>query len=308
MKKILITIIMASLMMCFAGCGVKSTENVQTDSRKTEAAEDLSNDSVEAINLTDDESNDGSDTDTSNGPIDKEVLSAYAEVLTDHESAIKKYYWQEDNKNEFINEFDYTDEDYLVDDPENKCIALYDLNGDNTPELLFFENDAQCLAGLHIYTIKNGSAVECSYENAIDSDTLHSNDDHWFFDYHVAAGIKYMIYAGKEAGTFYIATREGDEYSSYTNTKYELDTDANLSISRKVNNYFFQYEGKDEYSIDDQVVDEEAGTQAFKKAKEDFGQLLMFSGYNEELSVFEYVKSEKPIAMTYDEAIAELQK
>ena len=63
----------------------------------------------------------------------------------------------------------------------------------------------------------------------------------------------------------------------------------------------------DEYYVNGGRVSNNSGMEEFKAARNDFGRLLMFSGYVDDMKVFEYTKNTSPMAMSHDEAMSFLR-
>ena len=235
---------------------------------------------------------DKDDSESVNNNLD-EVYAAYADILEDYEYDIRGYDWQEGSR--------------------NRCVAITDLNGDGTPELLFFSTDSEYSGVLRVFTYMNGSAFECDYDNSLIYDEYDSNipADGLFEDVQVAAGTRYVIYTGKNAGTLYIAYTMGDESTFYHSIRYEMKGDDYISAVREVWNKYGpneDYTGEvDEYYVNGGRVSNNSGMEEFKAARNDFGRLLMFSGYMDDMKVFEYTKNTSPMAMSYDEAMSFLR-
>lgn len=248
--------------------------------------------------------------DNPNAAKTKEVYAAYAEVLKVNEAGIKKYWWQNNSDNKPMHEYLQYEYGEVVDDIKSQNVVLYDIDGDGSPELLFVSQDDDYKAYLHLYTFKEGQAVECICNNVGEfGETIYSQEENRIvMDWAAAAGNKFLIYTGKEAGSFYIACRTGDAHDSYTSTKYSLEADGSIKKLHVTNN---RYENttieSDEYTIDGKSVSMDEGTASFKQHREDYETLLMFSGYSKDLKIFEKVKEDSPVAMTYDEAMKQLQ-
>lgn len=240
-----------------------------------------------------------------------DAYASYLQVLRDNEEEIKSYSWQLDENDDWINkgltEYMTGDNNSLnyIESPRNKCVALYDLNDDGVPELLFMSAENGYLAGLYIYTYKDGKAVKCSY-------TLNSGNDNIddiFQDVAVAGGTNYMIYAGKRQGTFYIAHSMTDEYESLTSNEMFMSADGKITQAGYVHDYFslISSDDIDEYSIDGKAVSHDEGVAAFKENGEDYEMILLFSGNMKELSVSSNTRG-STAAMTYIDAISWLEK
>ncbi len=234
------------------------------------------------------------------------AYTAYLEVLEENSDAIRSYWWQyaPDNSCDYFSIYEYGD---IAENPENKCVAFRDLNGDGIPEMLFMSYESNPVAFLHIYTYRDGKAAECKCS---DTPYTSNNWDTILADYSIAAGVEYMVYTGNEDRSFYIATREGDAYSSYTITKYSISDDASLDRAGAVHNRYESYGDEnetsiviDDYDIDGSPVSSEEGVAAFKIFSDNYDQLIMCAGYNEEMKVFELVKTDPPLAMKYYDAV-----
>ena len=234
-----------------------------------------------------------------------EAYTAYADVLRENESEIKYYWWQLDEYGDMYNEYNDT-YDGAAGDLVNPCVALYDLNGDGTEELLFFSAEQNYEASLHIFTYSDGRAVECDCLT-----TGYDNERGEFTDVAVAGGTRYVIYAGNEAGTFYLARVISDEWAIYTVSKMSMSGESDITESQQVR--FGQGPNDDysaeitEYSIDGKNVGESKGAKALEDICSDRGKAIMWSD-PDDLSNIVQIDTSDPIAMTYDEAIAKLSR
>ena len=233
-----------------------------------------------------------------------EAYSAYAEVLRENESAIKEYWWQEDNAGEMYNEYNES-YDGAAEPIVNPCVALYDLNGDGVEELLFFRAEQQYEADLHIYTYAGGKALECGY-----GVKNFNNEEAAFADVAAAGGSKYAIYSGKEKGVFYLAHVITDEWSSYTVSRMSMNGDSiktvksvNLSTGPNSDYSATLYE----YKIDGNDVNNDQGEDAMSEICSDTGTMILAS-HAADLNEVLKMSGDSQIAMTYDDAIAKLAK
>ena len=74
--------------------------------------------------------------------------------------------------------------------------------------------------------------------------------------------------------------------------KYTGKSDSDLPVSCEVT-----------YYLDGEEVSGEEGSKYFTQANKNYGELIMFSGYTDIMSVFEHVKSDSPAAMCFDDAM-----
>ncbi|MBE6019006.1 MAG: hypothetical protein E7230_01510 [Clostridiales bacterium] len=262
------------------------------------------------VNLQPDEEVDDDGEDDEEAAADlSAVYASYAEVLRENENDIKAYWWQADASNEPVNGYQYSDGQVVLDDPVNECVALTDLNGDGIPELLFFTAEDSAEAYLHVFSYDGSKAVECGYDNIVSADMPNMPEmlEGLFIDVNVSSGTALMIYTGKEKGTFYIAYSIGGLTMNYCNIKYTMNDEFDITAEATVLNKCNEGEGQDDYYIDGNYVDTSKGTAAFKKAGNDFGKLIMFSGYSDDIKVFSHVESDDAMAMTYYEALELLE-
>ena len=215
--------------------------------------------------------------------------TAYAEVLRQNETAIRNYDWQTDtNKNMMVNN-----------------VLLHDLNGDGTPELLFFAADEDYAADLHVYTMGDDGAEECVYY--VDADHTNHSSYGLLRDAYAAAGTRYMVYTGKQPGTFYLAHYISDTSGFYYSVKLSMGSDGTISEEGYVYNYVdLEDKDIDEYTVDDNDVSMEEGVKVFKAHREDYRDLLMASGYDKDMKVFEKLKNDSPAATDYDDVMSSL--
>lgn len=218
----------------------------------------------------------------------KKMYKAYAEVLERYEYDIRSYNWQ--------------------DDVGGSSVAIYDISGDGIPELMFFTAESDAISTLHVYTYEDGEARECRYGSGQPVNDSYSEDGRAMFaDVNVAAGTNYMIYTGKESGTVYIAYSMGDETMYYYSVKFSYGNDNMILIEHEVENSYGPNDdytkSLDRYYVNDEEVSGKTGAAEFGMAAEAFSRLLIYSGYISDMTVFEYVKSRTPVAMTYDEAV-----
>ena len=297
-KHIVICLIMALIIMSLIpSCSTSEAELPDTD---TEAAE------------TDDEKAESAEEKTQNGTDDL-LRKAYLGILEENEIGIRGYEWQRDENYDPINDVDYEDRpsEYgslvYLEDPQNKCVSIHDLNNDGTPELLFMSAESQGIAKLHICTFRDGEAHECLYSMNASKESVTER-----FEYvNAASGTSYMVYTGKKPGTLHIAHSIGDESISLTNNELELSDAGEVSQTKYVYNIYNNWSEDmicDDYYIDGGKVSPEEGSSQFTSMGEDFGTLIMFSGNIPELSVSKRLSTDTPEAMTYTEAVSFLQR
>ena len=233
---------------------------------------------------------------------DASLYSAYRDVLLENENAIKEYLWQVDSNGDRVNEYTYEDGHVVLPDENiNKCIAFEDINNDGTDELLFMAAENESIANLHIYTYDAdlNEAVEIYY----DYDTKFYEGRGYMSDAAVAGGSRYMVFTGTEPGTLYMAFIITDEVANSYMTEYTCTSDGEMIRNWTAKNSYSYYDKSDVYYLNDEEVSEEEGSSYFAQARNNYGNLIMFSGYTDIMSVFEHVKSDSPAAMCFSDAI-----
>lgn len=285
-KKIILLVISMLLVICMliTGCSNGKTE---TESAASEGADNT--------NTVQSDISDAEEAEFASG--DWKV--AYAEVLKANEEGIRGYIDQEDiNHNELLNN-----------------VLIYDLNGDGSPELLFVSGGGG-FSELHVYTMTDGKAVECSYDVINDYSPADDNSAVMRF---VAAGggMSYMIYSGKEKGAFYIAHNIWSTTLTDRSIKYIMDNDGNIRLDTvvyNVSNMDPNEEYWDKYEINGKEVSQDEAVKVLKEHREDFRDLLMYNmKYGsldkvKDFKVFSHVETEKPLAGSYDEVMEELSE
>ena len=234
---------------------------------------------------------------------DASVYSAYREVLLENESVIRDYYWQLDSNNELYDEYTFDDNGNVIpsDQNTNKCIAFTDINDDGIEEMLFMSADDVSFANLHIYTYdaEMHEAVEIVY----DCKTQYGSELGYMSDIYVAGGSRYMVFTGTEPGTLYMAHIISDETAFSDMTEFTCTPDGEFIRNWTASNKYSYYDKSDVYYLNDEEVSGEEGSSYFVQAGKNYGELIMFSGYTDIMSVFEHGKSDSPAAMCFDDAM-----
>ncbi len=132
---------------------------------------------------------------------------AYLNILGYYEGDIERYNWK-----------------YSA---HTRPCALCDINGDGTKEFLFFTSETDEGPGiLHIYTFKDGKAVEVSYPAPSGAGEAGSNIV--FTDANTGSGTSYLIFKDNEEDAIWIYRRHGDTSITYWLCEYKLNKDAAL--------------------------------------------------------------------------------
>ena len=122
-----------------------------------------------------------------------EAYAAYKAVLEARGDELSAVNWQ--------NEYGYGWEDDVQSKYGKEPVALVNICGDATPELIFTATQTQYSGELNIYTYTNGEA-KCIF-----------SDDEW--DIQVAGGTRYCLFQTEDDDTLYAYTSMGDEYWEY---------------------------------------------------------------------------------------------
>lgn len=229
---------------------------------------------------------------------DKEYPS-YADALKANEEIIRasSHDWQRDvNGNEFENN-----------------VLLYDLNGDDAPELILMIG-AEGGGVLHVLTMKEGKVVECNYDVVPAAPYVEDNEAAFKFVI-AGGGTDYMIYSGKEKGTFYIAHNIWNTGMSSRSIKYNMNRDGQIKVDTCVENLVTIEPTEtpiDEYEIDGKTVSAKEGATVFSGHRNDYKELLMYNmrygsvEQHEDFKVFQKLKTDKPLASGYDDVMKQL--
>lgn len=230
----------------------------------------------------------------------QDVNEAYKNILKENEDTIQAYTWQ----NEFVN-----------DVPEYGPAALCDIDEDGIPELFFVSANNEYYARLNIFTYKDGKAKEL----AIDA-TFHSSviDDKQSIDENVASGATYLVYKCKEPGRFNIYHGIGDEGYDYTMQEYRMSDNGIEKIGRLEDNYYLDWDDeqdvpigyKDKWYKNDKRISEKEFLKEWTATREDMDtdNIILFSGWADDVSHFKLLREHGALCMPYDKMIQKLTK
>ena len=124
-----------------------------------------------------------------------------------------------------------------------------------------------------------------------------------------------MIYSGKEKGAFYIAHNIWDTNMSSRSIKYTINNEGQVKADTCVHNVVSidpYEEPRDEYDIDGNSVSAEEGAGMFTAHRKDYNELLMYNmKYGklddlEDFKVFDNLKTDSPLAGSYDDIMKQL--
>lgn len=214
------------------------------------------------------------------------INKAYKDVLVENQTGISTYSWQMDKNN----------------NPVSRPVAIKDINGDKIPELFFVTANSQWEASLHIYTYINGQAKEVEYQHTDqNADALKIIN--------VAAGTDYMVYQGKTDGRLYIISSMGDESITYSVSKYTFK-DGRLTRD----DYFSDrigpndnYSGMvDIYKHQGKEISASEGKNLFVDAGADVKGVIIYSGYEKDISAWNKFQIGEELSLSYQDAIRQL--
>ena len=223
----------------------------------------------------------------------KAVYTAYLTLLKEKQKDIEAYTWQAYEE----------DKDGAPISVETKGIAIADVYGDSTPELLFIdaeENNGEgtaIRANLHIYSFQDGKPVEIAKKENL--------------DYQVGGGAVYNIFLTEKDKRLYLEQIDFD--AKETDVLYLLPMSGNFPLEwDKQASYSYDPEkglendetspkrSDEEFILYDKPV-EKADYYAFKKRIEEKNPKSLISNFGGE-------EKKETSALSYSEAISFLEK
>ena len=223
----------------------------------------------------------------------KAVYSSYLTLLKEKQKDIEAYTWQAYEE----------DKDGAPISVETKGIAIADVYGNSTPELLFIdaeENNGEgtaIRANLHIYSFQDGKPVEVAKKENL--------------DYQVGGGAVYNIFLTEKDKRLYLEQIDFD--AKETNVLYLLPSSGNFPLEwDKQASYSYDPEkglendeaspqrSDEEFILYDKPV-EKADYYAFKKRIEEKNPKSLISNFGGE-------EKKETSALSYSEAISFLEK
>ena len=223
----------------------------------------------------------------------KAVYTAYLTLLKERQKDIEAYTWQAYEE----------DKDGAPISVETKGIAIADVYGDNTPELLFIDAEenngegAAIRANLHIYSFQDGKPVEIAKKENL--------------DYQVGGGAVYDIFLTEKDKRLYLEQIDFD--AKETDVLYLLPMSGNFPLEwDKQASYSYDPEkglendetspqrSDEEFILYDKPV-EKTDYYAFKKRIEEKNPKSLISNLGGE-------EKKETSALSYSEAISFLEK
>ena len=223
----------------------------------------------------------------------KAVYTAYLTLLKEKQKDIEAYTWQAYEE----------DKDGAPISVETKGIAVADVYGDSTPELLFIDAEenngegAAIRANLHIYSFQDGKPVEIAKKENL--------------DYQVGGGAVYNIFLTEKDKRLYLEQIDFD--AKETDVLYLLPMSGNFPLEwDKQASYSYDPEkglendetspkrSDEEFILYDKPV-EKADYYAFKKRIEEKNPKSLISNFGGE-------EKKETSALSYSETISFLEK
>ena len=223
----------------------------------------------------------------------KAVYTAYLTLLKEKQKDIEAYTWQAYEE----------DKDGAPISVETKGIAVADVYGDSTPELLFIDAEenngegAAIRANLHIYSFQDGKPVEIAKKENL--------------DYQVGGGAVYNIFLTEKDKRLYLEQIDFD--AKETNVLYLLPSSGNFPLEwDKQTSYSYDPEkglendetspkrSDEEFILYDKPV-EKTDYYAFKKRIEEKNPKSLISNFGGE-------EKKESSALSYSEALSFLEK
>ena len=188
--KSIVTAGMCMAALTLAACGGTSGSSAPETKAPETAAPAESETAAETEAVTDTES---SAPETETAADYSEAYAAYKAVLEARGDELSAVTWQ--------NEYGYGWEDDVRSKYGKEPVALVNICGDETPELIFTATQTQYSGELNIYTYADGQA-RCIF-----------SDGEW--DMQVAGGTRYCLFQTEDDDTLHVYTSMGDEYWEY---------------------------------------------------------------------------------------------
>lgn len=223
----------------------------------------------------------------------KAVYASYLTLLKEKQKDIEAYTWQIYEENPVGRHLKM----------ETKGIAIADVYGDSTPELLFidgsqYDEEGNAIhANLHIYSFQDGNPVEIAKKENL--------------DYQVGGGAVYDIFLTEKNKRLYIEQSEFDArdtevlYLLSASSSFPLEWDKQASYSYDPEKSFENdatspQRSDEEFILYDKPV-EKTDYYAFKKRIEEKNPKSLISNFGGE-------ENEESSAMSYSEALSFLEK
>lgn len=183
------------------------TENASESIQESEADKETAGAAETAGTETEAEAGDPAETEETEAAVSdktyKVVFDAYAEELMAHEDVIRNVSWQ--------NKYTIGWLDDISTKYGREPVAMTDICGDDTPELIYLGARTDYSADLNILTYENGSLKPLSFSEN--------------YDIQVAGGARFMLFKKNEDNKLYSYYSMGDENWTRTWSVFEQESD-----------------------------------------------------------------------------------
>ena len=297
-KKYLTGILTAALLTgTLFGCGSQSTQSTAAPAPADSQVESQTADAVDSQNQTDDASQQAA---AESQTTESQIEEPTPEPAPDYSAAYAAYLGVLQENQHYINAYDWQKSDPDVTEANSKPVALADVYGDGTPELLFMRgtagenNEYYYKANLVVSTYEDGT-VKPLYDEQL--------------DVAVAGGTFFCVFAGKDK-TLYIYDSIGDEGVVYNYTRLTA-SGSSLIPAEKISHSSYPTEDyssfEDTYFIQETEVPHE-DYEKIKSAWYDNTANILLTSDNDDEFLVGLHRSQGSEALTYDEAVAKLKE
>ena len=293
-KKYLVGILTAALLTgTLFGCGSQSTQSTAAPSPSDSQVESQPTENVDSNSQSE-------STVPQETPTESPVATPTPEPAPDYSAAYAAYLGILQENQRYINAYDWQRSDPDVTEANLKPVALADVYGDGTPELLFMRgtagdnNEYYYKANLVVSTYEDGT-VKNLYDEPL--------------DVAVAGGTFFCVFAGKDK-TLYIYDSIGDEGVDYYYHRLAASGSAlapveNISHSSYPTEDYSSF--KDTYYIQETEVPQE-DYEKIRSAWYDNTASILLTSYNDDEFLVGLHRAQGSEALTYDEAVAKLNE
>ena len=233
-------------------------------------------------------------------PTESPVATPTPEPAPDYSAAYAAYLNVLQENQRYINAYDWQKADLDVTEASLKPVALADVYGDGTPELLYMRgtagenNEYYYKANLVVSTYEDGT-VKTLYDEQL--------------DVAVAGGTFFCVFAGSDK-TLYIYSGIGDEGVEYNYTRLAASGSA-LAPAEKISHSSYPTEDYssfvDTYYIEGAEVPHE-DYEKIKSAWYDNTAFILLTSFNDDEFLVGLQREQGSEALTYDEAVAKLKE
>ena len=193
---------------------------------------------------------------------------------------------------------------------EAGLVALSDLNGDDTPELLYFVMDeATEFPAMKIYTFRDGTAQEVSYEKPLACTEYSDLPADALYDYQLQGGSDYQVFLNGDGTLVMYSLLYGAESNPGMVNEYRMNADGNLEEICRFG--FVDGDTTATFWKDGMEISREEYLSLCDEAVSDVNELIFCQkrttvGYNHDAKLWDATDGMDYAGMSYDQAVAEL--